>query len=82
MVYVLLRATLLPSGRVRYHTAIPVGGKVRSDRFAAALARGNEIAIADGTVYVFSRGRLVRVLDADCDAGTVEVPRVLFFEGD
>lgn len=71
-------------GRVRYSAAVPLQRPhgAQEDwkrRNAEALARGDELRIEDGIIYIYSRGRLVRTLESRCDRGVAEVPLLLSF---
>lgn len=78
--YVLEGARGTDGGRVAYEKATYVGGRAQYDRYSSPLAKGDELSVEDGVVFVWRGGQLVETLETRCDRGIVEVPMVLNFD--
>src|SRR5215217_5466087 len=78
--YALVGGRLTTRGRVAYERPIYLGGDRRHDDYARSLASGDEVAVSDGTIFVWRSGSLIEVLETHCDRGVVEVPLLLIFQ--
>ena len=48
----------------------------------SALTKGTEVDVADGSVVVWTNGRMTDVIETSCDRGIAEVPLILDFRYD
>lgn len=78
--YALVGGRASGKGRATYEHAIYVGGQARNDLYRECLALGDELEVADGSVFVMRRGRCVQTLEARCDSGRIDIPVLLRFE--
>lgn len=78
--YALVGGRLTATGRVAYQQAIYLGGERRSDAYTRSLANGDEVAVSDGTIFIWRGNRLTRTLETRCDRGIIQVPLLLIFE--
>jgi hypothetical protein len=78
--YALVDATRRESGRISYKRAIHTGYGDLNDRYGNILARGDELEILDGSVFVWKEGRLIESLETHCSRGIMDVPQILSFE--
>jgi hypothetical protein len=80
LAYVLVDASVRDKARAIYHKAIFVGAAAEHDRYGELLARGNELEISDGVVFIYNDGKLIHTFETRCDQGIAEVPLLLGFE--
>jgi hypothetical protein len=80
LAYVLLDASIKDERRAVYNKAVFVGAAAEHDRCGELLARGNELEISDGVVFISNDGKLIHTFETRCDQGIAEVPLLLNFE--
>jgi hypothetical protein len=78
--YVLTGAADGREGRVTYEKAVFVGSQAPYDRFSGSLAKGNELRVEDGVIFIWNGGELVESLETGCHRGVIEAPMLLRFE--
>lgn len=80
MCYALHGGSSLGPSHARYDAAIPISGRPSDDLWGLGLARGDELEISDGSVFVLKQGRTVHTLEGRCDRGRIDVPVLLPFD--
>lgn len=80
LAYVLVDASVKDEARATYDKAIFVGAAAEHDRYGELLARGTELEISDGVVFIYNDGKLIHTFETRCDQGIAEVPLLLAFE--
>jgi hypothetical protein len=78
--YALVNARASARGRLAYDHAVYVGYGHSNDRYGRILAKGNELEIGDGILFVWNSGRLIEGLETSCARGIMDVPIVLEFD--